>query len=287
MNASKTWLCASGVSSLILLCINPVAHAALFVDTFESGTAGNNIGAPWGANNITPATYGSGNTFADGTVYGDLTDPGPGTSPAQAIRLLSNAGNDNTLGPSVAGQVTTYSFDFWEPIRTGDINSLVFGYYRQQGNPDLNSAGRNYSSTMHDGTLSPQGTLITGGAVTYSLETVNTVFMFANDSASPVVNYAGTTRTLAATSADVWISLGGAAPVYAFSVAKQSTASAISGIGFRTNNADVERFLVNDVLLESGATFDRSAVVPEPGSAAAVSLLAAGAFGLSRRVRTR
>jgi hypothetical protein len=181
------------------MLVNPVARAAVFADTFESGTAGNNIAAPWGANNITPATYQSAsNPFADGSVYGDINDPGPGTSPAQAIRLLSNAGNDNTLSPSLAGQVTTYSFDFWEPNRTGDVNSLIFGYYRQQGNPDLNSAGRNYSSTLHDGTLSPQGTVLGGAAVSYSQETVNTVFMFANDSASSVVDYAGTGRTLAA-----------------------------------------------------------------------------------------
>src|SRR3954468_4936863 len=147
-----------GVSMALSLWVSQASGAALFVDTFESGTPGNNIGAPWGANNITPATYGSAaNPFADGSIYGDLTDPGPGTSPSQAIRLLSNAGNDNTLGPSLAGQVTTYSFDFWEPNRTGDVNSLVFGYYRQQANPDLNTAGRNYSSTLHDGTLSPQG----------------------------------------------------------------------------------------------------------------------------------
>ena len=38
----------------------------------------------------------------------------------------------------------------------------------------------------------------------------------------------------------------------------------ISGIGFRTNNADIERFFVNDVLDTSGATFDCTAIVPDP-----------------------
>ena len=269
----------------LVICAGRSSHAAfVFRDTFEDGTAGTNISSPWGANNITPATYQSaGNPFPAGSIYGDLNDPGPGTSPSQAIRLLSNAGNDNSLTPSLAGQVSTYSFDFWEPIRTGDVNSLIFGYYRQQSNVDLNSAGRNYSATLRNGTLGPQGTVIGGAAVNYSLETVNTVFMMVNDSASSVVNYEGTGHTLAATTADVWISLGGATPAYAFSVSKQSTASPIAGIGFRTNNADIERFFVNDVLLVTGATFDRSQI-PEPTSVALASLLA-GLIGLSRRAR--
>lgn len=286
MKASTTWFLASSLSIVFFLCVNHVSGALIFVDTFESGIAGNNIGAPWGANNITPATYQSaGNPFSSGSIYGDLNDPGIGTNPAQAIRLLSNAGNDNSLSPSLAGQVTTYSFDFWEPNRSGDINSLIFGYYRQQGNPDLNSAGRNYSATLHDGTLAPQGTLVNGGNVSYSQETVNTVFMMVNDSASSVVNYEGTGRTLAATTTDVWISLGGAAPTYAFTASKQSTASAISGVGFRTNNGDIERFFVNNVLVVSGATFDRSEV-PEPASIA-MAILSVAVLSLSHRSRWR
>jgi len=276
-------LAACGIS---ILFANQLFGAAIFVDSFESGVAGTNIGAPWGANNITPATYQSAsNPFADGSIYADVNDPGPGTSPSQAIRLLSNAGNDNSLTPSLAGLVSTYSFDFWEPNRTGDINSLIFGYYRQQSNVDLNSAGRNYSATLHDGTLSPQGTVVGGAAVTYSQEKVNTVFMMVNDSASSVVNYAGTGHTLAATTADVWISNAGAAPVYAFSVSKQSTVSPIAGIGFRTNNADIERFFVNDVLLVSDATFDRSQV-PEP-TGFALACLSAALCGSSRGARRR
>jgi len=54
------------------------------------------------------------------------------------------------------------------------------------------------------------------------LDTVNTIYMMVNDSAAAVVNYASTGRTLAATTADVWISLGGAASTFSFSVAKQN-----------------------------------------------------------------
>jgi hypothetical protein len=112
--------------------------------------------------------------------------------------------------------------------------------------------------------------------------------MFVNDSGSPVVNYAGTGLTLADTSADVWISQGGAAPVYAFSVDRQNTTPAanntnVSGVGFRTNNADIERFFVDNVLVTSGATFDRTAV-PEPASLVLLSI-AVAAFGMVRRSR--
>jgi hypothetical protein len=286
MKVSTVWFLLFGISIVFFASANQTFGAPIFVDMFESGVAGNNIGAPWGANNITPATYQSaGNPFSDGSIYGDINDPGTSTNPAQAIRLLSNAGNDNSLTPSLAGQVTTYSFDFWEPNRTGDINSLIVGYYRQQSNVDLNSAGRNYSATLHDGTLAPQGTVIGGAAVNYLQETVNTVFMMANDSASSVVNYEGTGHTLASTSTDVWISLGGATPIYAFSASKQSTASPMAGVGFRTNNGDIEQFFVNDVLLVSGATFDRSQV-PEPGSVLLAFLLAT-MIGLSPRAQCK
>ena len=267
MKIATTWFTFAALLGCALISTNNLLGSTLFSDTFESGTVGANIGAPWGANNITPATYQStGNPFSDGSIYADLNDPGPGTNPSQAIRMLSNAGNDATLSPSLNGQVSTYSFDFWEPIRTGDINSLIFGYYKQQSNPDLNTAGRNYSATMHDGTLSPQGTILAGAAVTYPQETVNTVFMMSNDTASSIANYAGTSHTLAAHSADIWISDGGAAPLFAFSVSEQNSGSTISGVGFRTNNADIERFFVNDVLVTSDATFDRTAIVPEPSS---------------------
>jgi hypothetical protein len=269
--------CASTVVVGLLACgANNVAEAALFSDTFENGTAGNNIGSPWGANNITPATYQStGNPFASGAIYGDINDPGPGTSPSQAVRLMSHGNNDGSLVSSINGQLTTYSFDFWEPSRTGDVNSVVFGYYHTGTNVDLNTAGRNYSSTLHDGLLSPQAVVSgSGSATSYSLETVNTVFMIANDTASAVANYAGTTRTVAATTADVWISKDGAAPVFAFSLQRQNASTTLAGVGFRTNNADIERVFVDNVLLVNGASFDRSEVIsiPEPTALAFFAL---------------
>jgi hypothetical protein len=267
------------------VALSQLQAAPIFVDRFESGAAGTNIGAPWGINSISPATYQTaGSPFPGGNQYADLNDPGPNASPAQAIRLQSTAGNNTSLESSLNGQVTTFSFEFFEPTRTGDVNSLILGYYRQQSNPDLNTAGRNYSALLRNGNLLPQGTTLNGAATTYSLDTVHTLYMFVNDSASAVVNYTGTGLTLADTSADVWISLGGAAPIYAFSVDRQNATppannTNVSGVGFRTNNADIERFFVDNVLVTGGATFDRSEV-PEPATwtlaAAIVTICVAG-----------
>lgn len=254
------------------ICEIVLAQTILFKDDFDGDVvpapgatpvAGTNIGAPWGVNSISPSTYqSSASPFSSGTFHADLTDPGPSASPSQAVRLQSNVGNDTGLEVSLNGQVSTFSFEFFEPTRAGDVNSLMFGYYRQQANPDLNGAGRSYSSTLHDGLLNPQGPLLEGAAVNYALDTVHTVFMFANDSGSAVMNYADSGRTLADTSADVWISLDGTAPVYAFTVDKQNAVAPnntpVSGIGFRTFNPDIEQFLINNVLLVSGASFDRT-----------------------------
>lgn len=261
------------VVALILICFaceTTVAQTVIFKDDFDGDAvpapgatpvAGTNVGAPWGVNSISPTTYQStANPFPSGTFYADLTDPGPSVTPSQAVRLQSNAGNNTGLEPSLNGQVTSFSFEFFEPTRAGDVNSLIFGYYRQQANPDLNGAGRSYSSLLHDGLLNSQGTLLGGAAVNYPLDAVHTVYMFANDSAAAVSNYAGTGRTLADTSADVWISISGGAPTYAFTVDKQNAATTpVSGIGFRSFNPDIERFLINNVLLVSGTSFDRSA----------------------------
>jgi hypothetical protein len=256
--------------------------APIFADTFESGTAGTNIGSPWGKNDITPTKYqSSGNPFSSGNIYADVFDSANSASPSVAVRLLSHGNNDSSAVASVDGQVTTYSFDFYEPTKTGDANSVVFGYYHTGANVDLNSAGRNYSATLHDGLLSPQSVVAGSGVATnYPLDTVNTAFMIANDTASSLVNYLGTGLTLAATTADVWLSSGGAPPVFAFSLMRQNAGTTLAGVGFRTNNADIERVFVNNVLLVGGATFDRS-LVPEPSGLAI--LLVGGIIGLGTR----
>jgi hypothetical protein len=264
--------------------------APIFVDTFEAGTPNTNIpgnGTPWRVSDIVPAMYRSaGNPFSTGSVYAELTDPGTGTNPSQAVRLLSsNAADAGGLGPQIAGKVTTFSFQFWEPLphpAADNQPGLGFGYYKS-GTIDFNAAGRNFRALLHNGLLSPDSLVAgTGAPVAYAGETVHTVFMMANDSAAPVVDYSGG-QTLDPGQADVWISLGGAAPVFAFSVNKQNAGDLPHGVGFRTFNPDVEQFRIDNVLLVAGATFDRSEI-PEPGSA---GLLAAAVAGIGVRMRSR
>jgi hypothetical protein len=292
MMKTPTILCALiGLLGFALIHADNASAGTIFSDTFESGTAGANLGAPWGADNITKVDYQSANNpFADGTLYADMLDPQNSSSPSVAIRLLSNGTNDTTLSSSISGQVTTLSFDYWEPQRTGDSGALIFGYYQVNSgnNPDLNTAGRDYSATLHDGTLSSGQTKLSGASATYAQQTVNTVWMVTNDTASAVTNYDGNGHDLAADTADIWLSSGGAAPVLAFTIGRQNastTLTTLQGIGFRTNNADIEDIFVNDLLLTSGATFDRSAV-PEPASwllAVFAGLGLTAAWGFRRR----
>ena len=109
--------------------------------------------------------------------------------------------------------------------------------------------------------MSPQGTVLGGAATTYSLDTVHTLFMIVNDSARRG-KLCSTGRTLADTSADVWISKAGRRPGLCVLRGSSRTPPRlqrhVSGVGFRTNNADIEQFFVNNVLVMSGATFDRT-----------------------------
>lgn len=269
MNSRAVRLGVCAVVGFLIMPATCSQAAKIFGDTFESGTAGANIGAPWGFfANVAPATtqyQTASNPFASGpfggTTYGDLTDP---SNPAQ-IRLFSNAAADTSLNTSLTGQVTTMSFDFddigglaGQPTGTG----LIAGYYRQQANPDLNGAGRSYSLFVHNGLISNTGAT---AVAAYTQNTVNTMFMFVNDTASMVTNYAGSGRDLAATSEDVWIAANGGSPTYLFTTVKQNTLNpTVGGAGFRSFSGDIEHIQVDNFLVASGATFDRSSLVAFP-----------------------
>jgi hypothetical protein len=246
--------------------------AKLFGDTFESGAANANIGAPWGfiANaGLATTTYQTvSNPFASGpfggTTYADMSDT---SSSNGQIRLLSNSGTDNTLSSSLNQQVTTYSFDFddvaglaGEPTAS---QGLIAGYYRQQANPDLNGAGRSYAVFLHNGNATFTG--VATPIPAYTQNTVNTLYMFVNDSASTATNYAGSGHDLAPTSEDVWVAANGGSPIYLFTAAKVNTGTpTVQGAGFRTFTGDIEHFQVDNVLVASGASFDRSSLVAFP-----------------------
>ena len=167
----------------------------IFIDDFEAGTPGTQIpanGTPWRVNTSgRPAFYQStNNPFPAGNVYGymhdDISDGTNGT------RLMStNVADTGMLEQFIAGQVTTFSFDFSEPADTGttDQGGFGFGYTRED---DLNSAEKNFRAVLLNGVLSPDSLVAgSGGPTNYALETVHTMFMLANDSPNPVTNYRG------------------------------------------------------------------------------------------------
>jgi hypothetical protein len=161
------------------------------------------------------------------------------------------------------------------------------GYYAN-GQIDLNLAGRNFRALLHNGVLSPNALVAgTGGPVSYPRETVHTLYMVANDSPFAVPNYngGGGGQTLDPAQADVWISKGGATPIYAFSLHKQNPSLGPYGIGFRTFFADIEEFRIDNVLLESGISARLTQIVPEPASLA--SLVCGLMFGMGARQSRR
>jgi hypothetical protein len=292
MKNTTVWLFLCALAAGAIGFANSARAATIFSDDFETGTANTNIAAPWGKNDITPSTYQTAsNPFPTGLVYGDLTDPGPGTNPSQAVRLLSRP--DGATGSGLAGVVTSFSFNFYEPTVVGDVNSVVTGYYREQANVDLNSAGRNYTVTLNDGVLAPQTPVGAPANGSYPINQVNTLFIIANDSAVVSPSYGSPSRTVAPLTADVWLALGNAAPVYVFSVNRQNQPipapapnnnTPVLGVGFRTNNADVERLLIDNVLVVTDATLDRTAV-PEPASLVLLMTLSTAVLGMARRGR--
>jgi hypothetical protein len=259
-----------GLCAFIGLFVLPASSsqaARIFGDTFETGVAGANIGAPWAINSSTAltATYQTAsNPFASGpfggTTYGDLTD----ASAANSIRMISNLGADNSLSNSLNLQVSTFSFDFYDVTGSATASQgLIAGYYRQQANPDLNGAGRSYGVFLHNGTTTFTG--VAAPVAAYTLNTMNTLFMVVNDTTDIVTNYAGSGHDLAPTSEDVWITPAGGSPTYLFSAVKVNTGTpTVGGAGFRTFTGDIEHMQIDNVLVSSGATFDRGSLVAFP-----------------------
>ena len=172
--------------------------------------------------------------------------------------ITSDTAGSDGRGPSITGKLTTFSFDFWEPDVLETYSSgISFGYTAQD---DLNSGERVWRALLVDGLLNPNGSN-EGAAINYPKETVNTIWMVANDTATAVENYRDG-QTLDPSDADVWISIAGADPVFAFALNRQNAAQGPIGIGFRSFSADIGEVLVDNVLLMPGATFDRDQFAP-------------------------
>jgi hypothetical protein len=260
----KTQFClkSSLLTSLVLCSAIRVAFAQaptpIFKDDFESGTPATTIpnnGTPWRVNDSgRPATYQSAsNPFSSGNVYAYLNDD----ITTSAVRLMAaDAADTGLLGPNIASKITTLSFSFVEPTHSvTNTVGLGFGYSNAI---DLNGAGRNFRTLLLNGQMSPDSLVAgTGGPVSYQLNKVNTVFMLANDSASAVTDYR-LGHSLDPARADVWISLDGADPIFAFTLNKQNPTSTMKNFGFRSFTTDIVEFKVDNVLLNPGATFDRS-----------------------------
>lgn len=247
---------AAAIAVLLFVGVGvALAQEPIFVDDFENGTVGEEIGSPWGtqASADGMATYASdSNPFPSGSQYALFRDD---STSGFGIRHVSSG----PANPLVAGNVTTFSFDFWEPdpglVTAG--GGLLFGYSH---NNELNSTGRNFSAQFRDGQL-----VGGGSSVQYDRNAANTVFMIANDTDAPLVDYQPG-RTLESKQADLWISLSGAAPEFAFSATKANPTGNPRGIGFRSFGGDVEEVWVDNVLLLPGATFNRQDFVAcDPG----------------------
>jgi hypothetical protein len=250
-------------------CCSTVNFAAgqtvILSDDFESGTVGNALttianGGVWGrvgGGADTPKYASASNPFAPGAQYADLFAP----LDASTTSLLSSDPADTGLkGPSIAGHVTTWSFNFYEPGDfTGTGDGFLLGYTNSD---DLNSAERVWRANMINGTLAPLAAN-EGAAVTYPVNTVNTLFMIANDSANTLIDYQPG-QTLEPGDADVWLSVNGAAPEFAFALTKQNPTTNPQGVGFRSLSGMSERLWIDNLLLVDGATFARDNFEPPP-----------------------
>jgi hypothetical protein len=270
MRLAASRLALRAMSLLIVLSASSAFGQAtpIFIDDFENGADNASIadGDPRQWLIVTGGTVGAGtlpnfqtenNQFPSGDLYARIFDP----DTTVGLRLISsNTGGTDNREQFIANQITTYSFDFLEPSGlTGIINGVSFGYTSAD---DLNTGERVWRGFLENGELQPDAGN-EGAAVPYAKDAVHTIFMIANDTANPLVNYSGG-QTLDAGEADVWISTGGASPTFAFAVGRQSPGTAPQGIGFRTFSGDIGEALVDNVLLMPGATFDRGQFQPAP-----------------------
>jgi hypothetical protein len=250
---------------VIVCCASSFAfgQTPIFSDDFETGeddasldTVGNYLTVT-GGGGPDPSFQTDNNPFPTGSLYARMYDPDTTVGPRF---ITSDTAGTDGRGPMITGQVTTFSFDFWEPdVLEMYSAGISFGYTAQD---DLNSGERTWRAFLVDGLLNPNGSN-EGAAINYTKQTVNTIWMIANDSATAIENYRDG-QTLDPSDADVWISMAGADPVFAFALNRQNAAQGPHGIGFRSFSGDIGEVLIDNMLLMPGATFDRDAFTPSP-----------------------
>jgi hypothetical protein len=283
------------LSLIPALTLAAAAHAAaVFTDDFSSYTPGVLTTGAAPANKwlttpspgiidddsslFTRVTTDSGNLFGAGTSnqYLRISD----TSNANNALNYNLAINDTTIG-----QVGTLAFDFYDP--SGD-SAQGDGWLLRLGTAAGNSVtaiglylmnGQLRVATTSN--VTPSGTAFS----TYSLDTMHSLVVFYNSSASDV-SYDG--RTLAANTMDVW--LDGTIAATALGRSGGSTGvQTIDSFGFtRKTTTNTATDFVGTLLLDNITAYSgvETAAIPEPSTFAlaggtAVLMLA----GLSRRQR--
>jgi hypothetical protein len=262
------------LSTLLSCCAVSVgfSQSIIFMDDFDGNTvpdfdvtpvAGEMIPQgdnPWGVNTSgLPATWASDNNpFTEGTFYARLLDDSNTDGLGTRFQTTDDDSDPNDYGSRITGQISTFVFDFYEPADL-DANDAGFGFGYSNAD-DLNSSERVWRAILDNGELTADNGVGTTDPIIYSEETVNRIFMVANDSAAAVSNYRGG-QTLEASEADVWISLEGADPTYAFSLGMQNPGP--HSAGFRSFTGDFNELWIDNVFLLEGIDFSLTLEPPE------------------------
>jgi hypothetical protein len=257
---------AAAFAALALVSAASAQTIILQSDFNAYSTAGNaDPGAPWNQ------VFDSDNGSAEIDVVADASNWfGSGTG-NQILRLLDTT---NTAGLRLAAHslastanVVTLTFRFYEPSGVnGTPLNVRLGGGSNDGDADVAFNIGFDSGNTNSGS--------------YSLNTVNTVTIVANNSTS-MVNYhfAGGPQTVNSLSYDLYIN----GVLRRDNFGKGGTfadGSALTALRFTTFSGGFSQdFYIDDVLLVSGAP------IPEPSSAAALLGLAAGGFAATRRRR--
>lgn len=261
---------AAAVASAAL----PAAATVVFSDDFEAaGPAGTVLGAPnWilngtdGGGGVDPmnAVSATNGPFASGSLYANLTDD----RTDRGQRLISA-----NIGASINDAVSTMSFDFYQPsaaVQTGDIR---FGYGDGVG---LFSGTRRFSARLQNGEV-----ISDTEAFPIPFDTVHRVFLVVNDGPTDLLSGAGG-QVVEAGTADVWVSVGGAAPVFAFQVDETNAGGGTNHAGFRSFNSAEQVTWIDNVVVETGVASAITAI-PEPGAALLMSVVVTLVPTLRRR----
>lgn len=248
-------LLAHGIVAALLTW--PATGTAQFTTLFTNGFEET---IPPVGNNVEPTIWGT----SSGIRY--QADPNPFEATNGGFRNGRALNNDTDIAINrlftpdfifdLTGQVVSASFDFVEPTDVGQPDNddgLGFGFGAfDSGSTDLNGSRRRWRAYLGEGTMRPDSAGGDEGVpINYDLDTVHTVYIFANETGAPV-NYAD--QVLDVAESDVWISLDGAAPTFAFSLAQQNSTLMTAAFGFRNFLDAVEEIWLDDIALSIGDT---------------------------------